>query len=96
MKKKVNQRAIAIKGDYTKEYEQVIFIMKEDKKPVLDFVLEAEKIINNKKKNKAVVIIDEGVKKVVIQKNFAENMVLNLIVLVCAVGILFSLFFIAF
>ena len=98
--KKTAQRAISIKGDYTKEYEQVIFIMKEDKKPVTDFVLEAEKIINNKinskKRKNAVVIIDEGVKKVIIEKNFAENLILNLIVLISAIGILASLFFIAF
>jgi len=90
------QRAISIKGDHTKEYEQVIFIMKEDKNPIIDFIAEAEKIINSKKAKKAVVVIDEGVKKVIIEKSFAEKAILNSIILVSAIGLLTSLFFIAF
>ncbi|MCL1925160.1 MAG: hypothetical protein FWF50_06205 [Defluviitaleaceae bacterium] len=90
------QRAIAIRGDHTKEYEQVIFIMKEDKKPIMNFVEEAERIINSKKTRKAVVVIDEGVKKVIIEKSFAETAILNSVVLISAIGLLLSLFFIAF
>lgn len=45
-----NDRVILIKGDNSKWYEQAIFIIKKDasasKMPV-DFVLEAENIINN-------------------------------------------------
>ena len=96
MKKITKQRAISIKGDHTKEYEQVIFIMKEDKKPITDFIAEAEKIINSKKGKKAIVVIDEGVKKVIIEKSFAEKAILNSIVLISAIGLLASLFLIAF
>ena len=96
MRTKAKQRAISIKGDYTKDYEQVIFIMKEDKKPILDFIAEAEKIINSKKSKNAVVILDEGVKKVIIEKSLPEKIILNSIVLISAIGILTSLFFIAF
>ncbi|MCL2840045.1 MAG: hypothetical protein FWE05_04650 [Defluviitaleaceae bacterium] len=44
------ERVILLKGDSTKWYEQAIFIVNQDtpvKKMPVDFVAEAEKIINN-------------------------------------------------
>jgi hypothetical protein len=46
----VNERVVLIKGDNSKWYEQAIFIIKkgtEDSRLPVDFVLEAEKIIDS-------------------------------------------------
>jgi len=99
-----NKKVICIKGDKTKAYSQVIFIMKENKpKPVVDFVSEAEKIIDgymNKKReiirqevNNAHIQEEAGVKKLVIKKSNAEDLMLNGIILFSCVGLLVFLFY---
>jgi|GEM_PF-2535502 len=93
---------ICINGDSSKLYQQVIFIMKENeyatnsKKPI-DFVSEAEKILNGyineepevvKKESKnAFLQTRKGVQQLVIRKSTSVDIMLNALILLCCVGL---------
>ena len=96
------KNVICINGDSSKLYKQVIFVMKENeyainsKKPI-DFVSEAEKILNgyvneepeirkNESKN-AFIQNKGGIQQLVIKKSSALDIMLNALILVCCIGL---------
>jgi len=94
-----NKKVISISGDKNSKYEQVIFIMKNknEEKRVVDFVEEAEKIISGYSNNNKDIIKRElkgasvetvnGVKTLVIRKSRAEDVVLNIIILLSCIAL---------
>jgi len=94
---KQNKKIICINAGKNKGYEQVIFVMKDEKKlgsinsaaPV-NFVQEAEKIINSKlettglyKPQSATIKKDGGITQLIIKKSSPMDIALN-ICLMCA------------
>lgn len=70
------QRAISIKGEKNHPYSYAIFVLKDKENPVIDFVEEAEKIINAKSAKKAEIIQEEGIKKIIIKESNAYTTLL--------------------
>ena len=101
---KSNKKVICINGDDSKLYDQVIFIMKDginnvndnNKKPI-DFVFEAEKIINahinndkNIKKQEITNVTTrtkDGIQQIVIKKSGKFDIILNIVMLVCCISL---------
>ena len=83
-----NTKAISIKGEKNHPYSHVIFVLKDREKPVLDFVAEAEKIMNSKKGKAAEVITEDGIKKVVIRESKASSMLFYSSVLVVSLSLM--------
>lgn len=96
------KKVICINGDKSKLYTQVIFIMKErelaiNKKVPIDFVSEAEKIINGyinenpeiikNKANNAYIKNNEGIQQLVIKKSNSMDIILNALILASCVGL---------
>lgn len=105
----INKKVICINGDDTKLYEQVIFIMRESNinkndNKALDFVSEAEKIINGyvrqeeavvKSENKeASLQVKNGIQQIVIRKSKYEDIIINTLILVSCLGLSFALLYI--
>ena len=89
-------RAISIKAKPEAAYSQVIFIMKDKKPAVIDFIKEAELIINGGGKKKEVELEkEEGVKKVVIKQSSMERLIWSWIALICSLGLIFAAIFIS-
>ena len=92
--KKQNKKIICIDAAENKNYEQVIFIMKDEKNPVviknaapINFVQEAEKIINRKletsglyslKQNASIKKDSAGITQLVIRKSSPFDIGLNI------------------
>jgi len=86
------KKVICIKADRNKDYEQIIFVMKDEAKAQamkekghLNFILEAERIINAKYDNggiyrgekKAVLEKSDSVNRLVIKQSSTFDIVLN-------------------
>ena len=83
-----NTKAISIKGEKNHPYSHVIFVLKDKEKPVLDFVAEAEKIMNSKKGTKAEVVVEDGIKKVVIRESKTSNLLFYTSILVVSLSLM--------
>lgn len=94
MTKTSKPRAISIRGERHNPYSHVIFIMKEKEEPVLDFVAEAEKIINSGRGKRADIEESSGIKKIVIRESKASRFLLNASMFVASIGLVVGLFFI--
>lgn len=94
MENKKTRKVICVQGDESKEYEQVIFVLKDrantkKKSPAakMDFVLEAEKIINaklqqgkkeiQKMQKNAVLQMENGIQQIIIKKGTRLETALN-------------------
>ncbi|MCL1936326.1 MAG: hypothetical protein FWF57_08155 [Defluviitaleaceae bacterium] len=89
----MNKRAISIKGEKRHPYSHAIFILKEKEMPILDFVAEAERIINFKKSTKAQVLEENGIKKVVIRDTSTSRFLLYLFLCLSSIGLILSMIF---
>ncbi|MDL2248169.1 hypothetical protein LJB89_00530 [Tyzzerella sp. OttesenSCG-928-J15] len=93
---KQNKKVICIKAEDDKIYDQVIFIMKNDEKgpnitgrEKINFVNEAEKIINNKLaktginkiQQSAVLKKEESITKLIIKKSSTVDVIMNICLL---------------
>ncbi|MCL2564632.1 MAG: hypothetical protein FWE24_02325 [Defluviitaleaceae bacterium] len=106
--KKEQKKVICIKADENKDYEQIIFIMKNEtkanamkEKGRLNFVMEAEKIINTKyddgniyrgQKN-AVLEKGDSVNRLIIKQSSPFDIVLNVAMMAGCIFLIGALLF---
>lgn len=105
---KEQKKVICIKADKHKEYEQIIFVMKDSAKAQamkdkgrMNFVLEAERIIDRKFDNgniyrgqqKAVLEKGDGVNRLVIKQSSAFDIILNVVMMAGCLFLIAALVF---
>jgi len=105
---KEQKKVICIKADKNKDYEQIIFVMKDEAKAQamkdkgrLNFVMEAEKIISSKfddgsiykVQKKAVLEKGDGVTRLVIKQSSTFDIVLNVAMMVGCLFLIGALLF---
>lgn len=90
---KNKQRAISIKGQRHNPYSHVIFLMKDKEEPVIDFIAEAERIINTQKSKPADIEEVNGIKKIVIRESKISKLFMNTTMLITSIGLLIGMWF---
>ena len=105
---KEQKKVICIKADKDKDYEQIIFIMKDEAKANamkdkgrLNFVMEAEKIISSKfddgniykEQKNAVLEKGDGVNRLVIKQSSTFDIVLNAAMMIGCIFLVGALLF---
>lgn len=88
----MKSRAISVRAKPNAAYSQVIFIMKDKQSAVIDFVAEAEMIINNNnyRRRPAELKREEGINKVIIRQSTTERLLWSWITLLCCIGLIFG------
>ena len=88
------KKAISIKGERNHPYSHAIFVMKEKESPIINFVEEAEKILN-KKSSPVKIIETNGIQKIIIRESSLSHVFTSLGFFVASAGLATVLIFIA-
>lgn len=92
----MKQRAISIKGERNTPYSHAIFILKDKQPAVIDFVAEAERLLDLKKGTKAKIIEEGSIKKIIIQDSSFAKILLNLTLFLSSVALIAGMVLVIF